>query len=136
MAKVPDALSRSGVLNRDNYKLVVLSLCRRFKELGADYNFPHPKHDGETILMLCCKKNFDIIIKYFCIKLKEEIHFDAVNNDGMNALMLAIMYHDVEDEIVKLLAECTSDKAATNNKGKTAKKMAMEFGRTALLDYL
>ena len=70
------------------------------------------------------------------MKLKEEIDFNAVNNDGMNALMLAIMYHDVEDDVVKLLAECTSGKDAVNNKGKTAKKMAMEFGRTALLDYL
>ena len=57
--------TKNGYLSRDNYKLVALSLCRRLKEQGANYNFQHPKHNGNTVLMLCCQKNFDIIIKYF-----------------------------------------------------------------------
>merc|ERR1712228_785263 len=116
-------------LTRDSYKLVALSIVNRLKSQGANYNFQHPKFNGNSILMLCCNKNFDILIKYFCKKLHADIAFNAVNNDGNNALMLAIMNKNVKDEIVQLIAEKTSDKAAMNLEGKNALQLAQQMNR-------
>jgi len=126
----------NGYLTRNNYKLVALSLCRRLKEDGANYNFQHPKHNGNSILMLCCIKNFDIIIKYFCLKLHEEIDFNLINNDGNNALMIAILNKNIDIEIIKLLIDKTTDKNAMNHKGKNVQQLAQEMGRNDLIPLL
>merc|ERR1712087_1074949 len=73
-----------------DHKLLVLSICRRFQKEGANFNFQHPKHGGNGVVMLCCIKNFGIMLKYFCLKVSAEIDFNAVNNEGNTALMLAV----------------------------------------------
>merc|ERR1712154_156069 len=121
---------------RDNYKLVALSLCRRLKEQGANYNFQHPKYNANTILMLCCIKNFDIIIKYLCIKCAELVDFNLTNNDGNNALMLAILNKNVSNDMIKMIAQKTTETFNLNHNGKNALQLAEQMNRNELFSIL
>eukprot|EP00483_Globobulimina_turgida_P011878 UN11900 len=128
-----DKLSRLQTQD-NNYKLLALSLCRRLKQDGANYNFQHPKYNGNSILMLCCQNNIAIIIKYFCLKLPpQEIEFNLINNDGNNALMIAILNRNVSNELIQLIAEKTTDKLLINHNGQTTVQLAQKMDRSDLI---
>ena len=59
-----------------------------------------------------------------------------VNNDGNNALMIAILNKDISDQYVKMIIERTTDKMSMNHEGKTAKQLAEQTGRNELVPLL
>lgn len=116
--------------------IIAISVCRNLCLKGANYNFRHPKCNGNTLLIFVCLANIQILIKYFCVKEYEKIDFNIVNDDGNNALMVAVMNDGMSELLVKMLAEKTSDKLVVNKEGKSVLNIVQELDKQSLLPFL
>ena len=68
--------------------------------------------------MLCCTKNLDLVVKFICSKIGSNgMDFDAKNDEGYNALMLAVL-NVTDDNTVAMIAKLTKDKNAVTNVSK------------------
>ena len=118
-----DKLSRMD----SSTSIVRLSIFNRFVKQGANFNFQNPRDKQNTLLMLCCMKNFDILIKYICTKhgnnsgnnnnnsnSNDGVNFDIQNENGSNALMIAVL-HVKDDKTVAMIAQNTKNKNTMTN---------------------
>ena len=134
-----DELAKAGFGdNVDPFKVVAhfikagdLDTVKAFIESGYDVNSAETGDFGSSLLHNAIRYGQMDIFNYL---IEQGADIDFIDAVGWTPMMEAII--DARPEFGRILAEKGADQSIVNQRGATAKQLAMKFGQHAFLDFL